>query len=184
VIIKLPENRFLADGRLDVSTPDPMTAFGTDIVGRGDLDLQIGLLGGSKRAQLSGHPRRPRRGTGSLRASVRFVGCERSLHLPAAARAAASPAEQGADAGPQLDERPGLSGKAIACVHSGASIGVRRDPDNLKKLSSTATASRSAYRRVRVVRIVPRRMRWPHVSQTSYIGVIRIRRGGCGARYT
>ena len=181
---KLVGIRFLPDGRLDVSTSDPMATLRADVVGRGDLDLLIGGSRTPKRAELTGHPHRPRRGAGSLRTSVRFVRGDLPLHAPAASRAAAPPAGYGADRGPEFDERSGLSGKATACAHFGASIGDRRDRDNLRKPCSIAPASRSVYRRVRVVRIVPRRIRWAHVSQTSYIGVMRIRRGGCGARYT
>ncbi len=131
--VKLLWNRLLPAGRLDVSTSDPMAAFGADVVGRGDLDLSIGAPRTPKRAELPGHPHRTSWGSGSLRTSVRFVRGDLPLHLPAASRAAAAPAEHGADAGPQLDERSGLSGKATACVHFCASIGDRRDPDNRRK---------------------------------------------------
>jgi len=138
---KLLENRFLADGRLDVSTPDPMTAFGTDVVSRGDLDLLIGASRTPKRAQLSGHPHRPRRGAGSLRASVRFVGCERSFHLPATSRAAASPAEQGADAGPQLDERPRLPLEPTVLRHDETSVRNPRPKDHTGCLKVASASS-------------------------------------------
>ena len=112
-----------------------MAAFGADVVGRRDLDLPIDAPGAPKRGELSGHPHRPGRWAGSLRPSVRFVRGDLPLHLPAASRTAATPAKHGANPGPCFADRAGLLFKATACAHFGASIGDRRDPDNLKKPS-------------------------------------------------
>jgi len=128
--VKVLRNGFLSGGRLDVSTSEPMATLRADIVGRGNLDLSIGASRTPKRAQLPGHPHRPRRRAGPFRTSVRFVGGGRPLHLAAAARTAATPAGHGADPGPQLDERPGLSFEPTVLGHDETSVGNLRGKDH------------------------------------------------------
>ena len=121
--VKECRDRCLANGCLEVSTPNPMAAFSADVVGWGDLNLPIGAPGAPERGELPGHPRRPGREANSLRASVRFVRGDLPLHRPTALRAETPPTEHGADRRPQLAKRPGFPFEPTVFGHDEERIG-------------------------------------------------------------